>query len=402
MEYIAKKIQELRLKRNMSQGDLADKLGISRQAVSKWEREEGLPDLYNIKKLAEIFKVSVDELVMDGSNIVIDYRNKTSVFLMSIPIAIITLSILVLLYYIASYGIFFIQAILSLGRMNLGKHLQWVFVPIGFIISLILVETFINMLSNNKVGISRLLSIIMYSSVLAISLTALLAFNLQGFSIIFLYIFGFIIISVGLVGTILFHKEIRLHTRLRENKIVNIVMKALKVILLSYISIFTVSAIQTYVLTKPLIYFHSYSSESIDESFYMSVDQGDLNLDIWNFNIHIVYLIELDQDVQNPYVKIYMGEKLIAEGALVNSVSGDYNYKYEMDQSNYEMPLLIIENDELINNSLSEIEFILTYELTGSLYTETVLPIFRENSAIIGSIRYENMWVWNYKDYISS
>jgi len=66
------------------------------------------------------------------------------------------------------------------------------------------------------------------------------------------------------------------------------------------------------------------------------------------------------------------------------------------------MPLLIIENDELINNSLSEFQFILTYELTGSLYTETVLPSFRENSAIRGSIRYENMWVWNYKDYISS
>jgi len=63
MEYTAKKIQELRLKRNLSQGDLADKLGVSRQAISKWEREEGLPDLYNIKKLAEIFKVSVDELI---------------------------------------------------------------------------------------------------------------------------------------------------------------------------------------------------------------------------------------------------------------------------------------------------------------------------------------------------
>ena len=76
MEYTAKKILELRLKRNLSQSDLADKLGVSRQAISKWERDEGLPDLYNIRRLADIFKVSVDELVMDGGNVVIDYRNK--------------------------------------------------------------------------------------------------------------------------------------------------------------------------------------------------------------------------------------------------------------------------------------------------------------------------------------
>lgn len=47
------RLQELRLRRGMSQDALADKLGVSRQAVSKWERDEATPDLDKIIKLSE-------------------------------------------------------------------------------------------------------------------------------------------------------------------------------------------------------------------------------------------------------------------------------------------------------------------------------------------------------------
>jgi transcriptional regulator with XRE-family HTH domain len=187
MEYTAKKIQELRLKRNMSQSGLADKLGVSRQAISKWEREEGLPDLYNIKRLAEIFKVSVDELVMDGGNVVIDYRNKTSVVLMSIPMAFSTLGILVLLFFTSVYGFDLIGNIFTLGRLLLYNNLSIVFLPAGLLISIMLLEIYLNLLSNHKVNMSRLLGIILYSLILIASLTALLAYELSGFSTIFLY-----------------------------------------------------------------------------------------------------------------------------------------------------------------------------------------------------------------------
>ncbi|MCK8060759.1 MULTISPECIES: helix-turn-helix domain-containing protein [unclassified Fusibacter] len=54
---------ELRKSRGYSQEALADKLGVSRQAVSKWERDEALPDIHNLSLLADVFNISIDELV---------------------------------------------------------------------------------------------------------------------------------------------------------------------------------------------------------------------------------------------------------------------------------------------------------------------------------------------------
>lgn len=59
------KIYELRTKKNLSQGDVADALGVSRQSVSKWENNSTVPDLDKIIKLAELFGVSLDELVLN-------------------------------------------------------------------------------------------------------------------------------------------------------------------------------------------------------------------------------------------------------------------------------------------------------------------------------------------------
>ena len=58
-----KKLSSLRKQANLTQTDLAEKLNVSRQAVTKWENGSGLPDLDNIKKISSIFNVSVDELL---------------------------------------------------------------------------------------------------------------------------------------------------------------------------------------------------------------------------------------------------------------------------------------------------------------------------------------------------
>ncbi len=60
---LGEKIYELRTQRNLSQGDLANELNVSRQSISKWENGNSTPDLEKIVKLAEIFNVSLDELI---------------------------------------------------------------------------------------------------------------------------------------------------------------------------------------------------------------------------------------------------------------------------------------------------------------------------------------------------
>ena len=63
---LAEKITALRGERKLSQGDVAEKLDVSRQSVSKWETGQAVPELDKIIKLADLFGVSVDELVRDG------------------------------------------------------------------------------------------------------------------------------------------------------------------------------------------------------------------------------------------------------------------------------------------------------------------------------------------------
>ena len=59
----ANRLYELRKLHNLSQEELAERLGVSRQAVSKWERSEASPDTDNLIALAKIYGLSLDELI---------------------------------------------------------------------------------------------------------------------------------------------------------------------------------------------------------------------------------------------------------------------------------------------------------------------------------------------------
>lgn len=58
-----KRVKEFRTRNNFSQKEIALGIGVSEQAVSKWENGECLPDVYNLKLLARILRVSVDSLL---------------------------------------------------------------------------------------------------------------------------------------------------------------------------------------------------------------------------------------------------------------------------------------------------------------------------------------------------
>ncbi|MCO6183152.1 helix-turn-helix transcriptional regulator [Leuconostoc fallax] len=59
-----KQLKKYRTNLAMSQEDVADKLFISRQAVSRWESGDAMPDITNLIKLSEIFDCSLDSLVL--------------------------------------------------------------------------------------------------------------------------------------------------------------------------------------------------------------------------------------------------------------------------------------------------------------------------------------------------
>lgn len=59
----SEKLKSIRKKAGMSQEKLAEKIGVSRQAITKWETDSGIPDIDNMMALSELFNISLDELL---------------------------------------------------------------------------------------------------------------------------------------------------------------------------------------------------------------------------------------------------------------------------------------------------------------------------------------------------
>ncbi|MEE1042730.1 MAG: helix-turn-helix domain-containing protein, partial [Clostridia bacterium] len=62
---IGEKISQLRMASGISQEQLAEKISVSRQAVSKWEMDQALPQIDKVLQLCQLFDVSTDELLQD-------------------------------------------------------------------------------------------------------------------------------------------------------------------------------------------------------------------------------------------------------------------------------------------------------------------------------------------------
>ena len=75
---VGMQIAHLRKEKGLTQNDLGDRLGVSFQAVSKWERGETLPDTAILLDLANALETSVD-FILTGGNRVLHYKGKFSV-----------------------------------------------------------------------------------------------------------------------------------------------------------------------------------------------------------------------------------------------------------------------------------------------------------------------------------
>lgn len=89
-EKIGKFIYDLRKKYNLTQAELANRLCVTAQAVSKWENGRGVPDIELLKKLSEEFNVSIKELIEGEKEI--KKRNKIFIF---IPLLLIVIFLVI-------------------------------------------------------------------------------------------------------------------------------------------------------------------------------------------------------------------------------------------------------------------------------------------------------------------
>ncbi len=75
---VGNQIAMLRKKKGLTQSDLGDRLGVTFQAVSKWERGETLPDTSLLPDLANVLETTVDFILMGGEKMV-EYKGKINV-----------------------------------------------------------------------------------------------------------------------------------------------------------------------------------------------------------------------------------------------------------------------------------------------------------------------------------
>ncbi len=66
------RLKDLRMQKNMTQEDVASKLFVTKQAVSRWENGNCLPDVATLGKLAELFDVNIDYLLTGNENVKIE------------------------------------------------------------------------------------------------------------------------------------------------------------------------------------------------------------------------------------------------------------------------------------------------------------------------------------------
>lgn len=107
---IGNKILELRKQKNLSQEQLAEKMGVARQTISKWELGETSPDLEQSKQLSQLFNVSLDDLTNnDIKNVLITKVNNTEKSLKTIINVLKIIFLILCILVIICISIIFFQ-----------------------------------------------------------------------------------------------------------------------------------------------------------------------------------------------------------------------------------------------------------------------------------------------------
>ncbi|MEK3953398.1 helix-turn-helix domain-containing protein [Psychrobacillus sp. FSL K6-1464] len=98
---IGKSILDYRKRNNLSQEQLANKIGITRQAISKWEQEKGAQDIENLILLSDEMNISLDNLIKGNSNIKKQILNNQKAVKFHLLVILFLIAIVIYIAYFA-------------------------------------------------------------------------------------------------------------------------------------------------------------------------------------------------------------------------------------------------------------------------------------------------------------
>jgi len=147
-EQIGKALKDLRLKHNFTQAELADKLGVTYQAVSRWEKGINAPNIVTLVAISDIYQISVDQLLLKAdapertTNTALHWSLRFFIF----PILLTGLSFCISQFYLflntlwamVSFAVFFMflfMVVIGFVRTNSRKIFYLIFLSILFLVA---------------------------------------------------------------------------------------------------------------------------------------------------------------------------------------------------------------------------------------------------------------------------
>ncbi len=97
------KLKKLRSENNLTQEQLADRIFVTRTAISKWETDNGYPSIDSLKALSNIFAISIDELISDAdieNKKLLDEKNARNMYYIAIAFLAVTVLFTLLSYFL--------------------------------------------------------------------------------------------------------------------------------------------------------------------------------------------------------------------------------------------------------------------------------------------------------------
>lgn len=165
---ISKCLKEERIKKNITQEDLAEKLGISRQTISSWENGRSYPDIVNIIKISDIFNISLDKLLKEDEKLVNNMKEKMDT--VKSNKAIIFTIILAIIFYGVMY---LIQTFIDIPKidnlfLNIIVSVAFIFGVLIYIFTNVNISNILNKKTSNKTILKIIITIILILTIVFI------------------------------------------------------------------------------------------------------------------------------------------------------------------------------------------------------------------------------------------
>ena len=396
MNDLGQKIACLRKEKKLSQEELAEKLGVSRQAISKWERNESLPDVYNLVNIADALDVSLDLLIHKEKQASENRFQKIPLLLMGIPIFLFSMAWIYGLFIILGTSIGLIISFFDLSNVFEDVYTRMFIAIFGSVLLYIYLTCYKNMFTANKVYKSYAGFLIINAMLLVGHLLVLAFVYLNSFSTIFLYILVLLILISGIVGVLLY--DVKKEEKERYPKFNMIYKKFDKPLKIIYIVMFMftlISIFQQEVLITKYGYVDEMtliSDDFTENMFFLKTynqEERDALGNTGSINVTRKFHVELEEE---PMIKVYVEGKLFIEGKMTDQ--GNQLYRFNLDQIESKIPLLII--DEHSSNNHLDIQIEIYWVFNGQ-EMKSIEDIEYSHYQI--SYDYENAWIWSINKY---